>query len=99
MLYAKLTGVTSIAVFACPPFLVAVKAPVHVDAVDHLDRSFRSPREAVTDRAFDLILNVDPVRKDNMLRKLVHLLPGDLFARFHILDHFQCLRPFADRIR
>ncbi len=52
----------------------------------------------MADRAVDLILNMDPVGKDDERRELIHPFPWDRLAVLHISDDFQRLGPFADGV-
>jgi hypothetical protein len=52
----------------------------------------------MTNGAIDIALDVNPVGKDDMPWQFIHPLPGNLFVRLHIFDHFKCLRSFAHRI-
>jgi hypothetical protein len=52
----------------------------------------------MTGRAIDIVFDVNPVGEHNVFWKLIHPLPGNLFACLHIVDHFQRLGPPTDRI-
>ena len=79
-------------------FLVTVHAPLHIISVDHFYRSITHARYTMAGGAIYFVFNVNPVREDNKFWKLVHPLPRNLFACLHILNHFQCLGPLANRI-
>jgi hypothetical protein len=77
---------------------VTVDAPCHKITVDHFRRSIGHAGNAVADRAVDLILNMDPVGKDDERRELIHPFPWDRLAALHISDDFQSLGPLADGV-
>jgi hypothetical protein len=77
---------------------MTVYTPCHKVTVDHSRRSIGHAGNAVADRAVDLILNMDPVGKDDERRELIHPFPWDRLAVLHISDDFQCLGPLADGV-
>ena len=89
---------TGITIRACRFLFVTGDAPFHIVSVDHFDRPVRHPCCSMTVRAVDLALNVDPMGKDDIGRKLVHPLPGDSFSLLDIADDLQGLGTFADGI-
>jgi hypothetical protein len=99
MLHASSAGVASIAVIASPPFPVAVKAPLHIVPIDHLDGSFHRAREPVANGTINSALDVNPVGEDDERREFVHANPWDSLALLYILDDLERFRPLADRIR
>jgi hypothetical protein len=52
----------------------------------------------MTSGAFDLALDMDPVREDDKRGKFVHPLPRNSFIRFNVSDDLYRLRPLADCI-
>jgi hypothetical protein len=79
---------TCVAIDICPSFLVAVQTPLHIVSVNHFYRSLFQTRKPVTDGAIDTALDVNPVGKNDMSRKLIHSLPRNLLACLHILNDF-----------
>ncbi len=76
--------------------LVAFQAPRHKGSIHHFRGSIRHAGNPVTGRAIDTSLNMDPVRKNDKRRKLIHPLPRNRLAVLHIPDHLQSLRSLAD---
>jgi hypothetical protein len=94
----SLARVTRIAIRVSSSFFMAVQTPLHIVPVHHLQGPLFHPCETVTDGTIHASLNVNPVGKDDMSRKFIHSLPGDLLACLHILNDFQRLRSLAHRI-
>jgi len=95
----QLAGVAGITIRICSTPLVAIDTPGHIVSVNHLDRPFFYTCKTMTDGAIHFPLNMNPVRKDDKFRELIHSLPGDLPTCLNILDDFKRLRSLADRIR
>jgi len=77
---------------------MTIHTPGHVVSIDHFNRSLFFPRETMTDRAIDAVLNMNPVGKDDELREPIHLLPWNLFFRPHVFYDFKRFRLLAHGI-
>jgi hypothetical protein len=93
-----LARMACVAIDRGPFFLMTVYTPCHKVSVDHFHKSVGCSRNAMADRAVDLILNMDPVGKDDEWRELIHPFPWDRLAVLHISDDVQCLGPLADGV-
>jgi len=79
-------------------FFVAVYAPLHINSINHFYRCITYPRKPMTNRAIDLALDMNPMRKDNKARKFIHPPPWNSLIRFHVSDNLYRLRPLTDGI-
>ena len=91
-------GVARVAIDRGLSFLVTVEAPFHVHPVHHLHRSLGRSCQAVTDGAIHASLNMNPVRKDDMARQLVHSFPRNDLLRLDVLYHLEGLGSLTHRI-
>jgi len=78
---------------------MTIQTPIHIEPVHHLHRVIRCACEAVADRAVDLILDVNPVWKDNVRRQLIHPVPRNPLSCLNIFDDLEGLRPLTHGVR
>jgi hypothetical protein len=78
---------------------VAVHAPFHIDAIQHLYGPIGYTRKTVAGRTVDIVLNMNPVGKNDKGRKLIHPIPRNSLPGLHIFNDFECLGSLADSIR
>lgn len=85
-----------VAIDRSPHLLVAFQAPRHKGSIHHFRGSIRHAGNPVAGRAIHTSLNMDPVRKNDKRRELIHPLPWNRLPVLHVSDHLQSLRSLAD---
>ena len=77
-----LAGVARVAIGTRAPFFVAVDAPFHIVAINHFYRSITHASQTMAGGTIYLVLNVNPVGKDDKWWKFIHPLPRNSFTSF-----------------